>query len=96
MKLSEVARYWAARELTGIERAGNRITFRAPFACPQFTVRLKVASNATPRWRLSAPAEALTEVPDARALKTGTWVREKEGLLVCVDLPKGTSAIELA
>src|SRR5262245_23165803 len=28
MKLGEVARYWAAKELTRIERAGNRVDFR--------------------------------------------------------------------
>ena len=31
MKLSEIARYWAAKELTGIARDGKRVTFWAPF-----------------------------------------------------------------
>ena len=35
MKLSEIARYWAARELTRIERGADRaIALDAPFACP--------------------------------------------------------------
>jgi len=96
MKLSEVARYWAARELTRIERTGNRITFRAPFACPQFTVRLPATAGATPKWRGGTERAPLNEVRDARALQAGAWVREKEDLLVCLDLPKGTSTLELA
>ena len=43
MKLSEIARYAAARTLTRIEAPAGRVEFRAPFACPAFTVRLKRA-----------------------------------------------------
>ncbi len=39
MKLSEIARYWAAKELTRIDRQEKTIDFHAPFACPQFTVK---------------------------------------------------------
>ncbi len=40
MKNSEIARYWAAKELTKIERDGSAVVLKAPFACPAFTVRL--------------------------------------------------------
>ena len=40
MKLSEIARYWAAKELTRIEVAGNKIQLHAPFACPAFTLEV--------------------------------------------------------
>ena len=48
MKLNELARYWAARELTRIERDGPRVNFRAPFACPGFTVRVHRRVDAVP------------------------------------------------
>ena len=32
MKLSEIGRYWTAKELTQIQRSGNRVTLTAPFA----------------------------------------------------------------
>jgi hypothetical protein len=38
MKVGDIARYWAAKELTAIAREGNVIRFRAPYACPQFTI----------------------------------------------------------
>ena len=53
MKLSEIARYSAARALTRIDSAGGRVEFRAPFACPAFTFRVPPHSGA-PR-RDSAP-----------------------------------------
>ena len=45
MKLSEVARYWAARELTRIDVSGAGAAFTAPYACPAFTVRLTGEGN---------------------------------------------------
>ena len=41
MKLSEIARYSAARALTRIDSAGGRVEFRAPFACPAFTFTVR-------------------------------------------------------
>jgi hypothetical protein len=96
MKLAELARYWAARELTRIERSGNRTTFRAPFACPQFTVRLRGNAGLIPRWLAGNAGTPLKEVRDRRSLEAGMWAWEKEDLLVCIDLPKGGSVMELA
>ena len=49
MKLAEASRYWAARELTEITRADNAVTFKAPYACPDFTVRLTITGARPPR-----------------------------------------------
>jgi hypothetical protein len=38
MKLAEIARYWAARELTRISRSDGKVRFWAPFGTPDFTV----------------------------------------------------------
>src|SRR3954447_17361571 len=48
MKLGEIARYWAARELTRIERREGGVTFHAPFACPAFTVEVVCRPDAVP------------------------------------------------
>ena len=95
MKLSEVARYWAAKELTRIERNGNQVTFRAPFACPTFTAKIHAGANAVPRLVTSAHSERLKEVSRALDLRNGNWNRSDEGLIVCLDLPKGESKIEV-
>ena len=95
MKNSEIARYWAARELTTIRRNGSRIELAAPFACPDFTLRVEGAEVAMRRPRLCDPAGELTEVNGLRQLRAGKWVRGEDGITVCLDLPKGSSAAEL-
>lgn len=89
MKFSEIARYWAAKELTRIERKGNTVAFQAPFAAPAFTVR--TASAGVPK--IGAP---LREVAGPLRLESGTWTRQGGDLLACFDLPKGASSLELA
>ncbi len=97
MKLSEVSRYWAAKELTRLERTGNRVELRAPFACPAFTVRLTAGAGQQPRiTRGQEPPVSLAEVRRLLDLKPGTFHRAGETLTVCFDLPKGGSRIELA
>jgi hypothetical protein len=88
MKLSEIARYWAAKELTVIQRTPGRVHFNAPYACPGFTVR--VASQAVPKM----DERPLTEVSSPLALKSGTWVRERGDVIACFDLPKGASRLD--
>jgi hypothetical protein len=86
MKLSEIARYAAARELTRIEVTAAGVQFHAPFACPGFTVRVK-----SPH----LPA-ALREVPSRDSLAPGTWTREGDFAILCANLSKGASVWEWA
>src|SRR6476620_9244014 len=62
MKLSEIARYWAAKELTLIERDGDRITLRAPFAAPQRPLCLQPQAAGPPALSTRGPAQPLREV----------------------------------
>jgi hypothetical protein len=95
MKLSEVARYWAAKTLTRLERDGGAIGCAAPFACPAFTVRLRHASGPIRLGQGGADGPPLREVAQARALAPGTWLRQGADLIVCWDLPKGRSALRV-
>ena len=94
MKLSEVARYWADKELTRMERAGDTIQFNAPFACPDFTIEFTAASNAVPRLaaanQVSVP---LNEKQRRLDLKSGHWHRTRERVTCCFNLPKGSSQL---
>jgi len=97
MKLSEIARYWAARELTGIMREGNTVRLRAPFASPVFTMEMNAPGGAVPRVTAGGRKIPLREVPDTLKLESGTWTRKgKSGVVVCFDLPKGESEVVLA
>jgi hypothetical protein len=95
MKTSELARYWAARELTGIERMGGRLMLAAPFASPAFTLRVTGPGNDPPRVMHDGKSVALAEVKESRDLKAGTWLRQNQGMVICFDLPKGRVLIEM-
>ena len=94
MKLSEVSRYWAAKELTRIERAGNRVALRAPFACPDFTMRFTAPANSRPRFASGQqPSTPLSPVAKLLDLKPGTFHRDGGKLTLCFNLPKGNSEL---
>jgi hypothetical protein len=94
MKLSEIARYWAAKELTRLDREENAIVFRAPFACPDFTVRFEMKVRTGLRLRFQERITALKEVTHPLKLTPGSWCREGNKSIACFALPQGTSRLE--
>ncbi len=96
MKLSELARYWAAKELTRIERLDGTLVFHAPFASPDFTVRVPARAGATPGLSHDGTPVALRETTSRLGLKAGTWFRDANDLLVCFDLAKGRSHLNFS
>lgn len=86
MKLSEIARYWAAKELTAIKQdtSTRSVHLRAPFACPEYTLTMPFGEG-TP----------LREVAGRLQLTPGTWCREGASTLVCFALPKGVSQLSM-
>jgi len=94
MKLSEIARYWAAKELTQIQEQDGAITLIAPFACPRFTLAVPARGDAVPKLTLAGKPQSLKEVPRPLNLAPGTWARDAAGLIVCFDLPKGQTRLE--
>ncbi|HKI90297.1 MAG TPA: hypothetical protein VKA38_14820 [Draconibacterium sp.] len=89
MKLGEIARYWAAKELTDILVTGNSIKLKAPFASPDFT--LKIEGNIKkPEIKNSSPLLRVSKVND---LKTNSFYVGKNETLLCFDLPKGVTEL---
>lgn len=95
MKLSELSRYWAAKELTRIERTESAINFNAPFACPEFTVSVSGPVRTAPRLRSSNEVKELENVSGPGQLRANTWCAEAGKVQCCFDLRKGASALEL-
>ena len=93
MKLSEIARYWAARELTAVRRQGRRIVLRAPFATPRFTIRVKGKISQVPAVERNGVAETLEKVGQVLWLKSGSWCEDGDGVTLCFDLAKGQSTV---
>ena len=94
MKVSEIARYWTARKLTAIERKAAGFVLDAPFACEAFTVRVKSNRARPPVVIHGAKPLVLNEVHRQRDLVGGSWLRQKDALSLCFDLPKGKSTLK--
>jgi hypothetical protein len=94
MKLSEIARYWAAKELTAIARAKGKIGLKAPFGTPGFTLELPF-HNAGPVVQHGMRKTQLQQVNSIRQLSDGTWTKAStEGrMIVCIKLEKGDTTI---
>jgi hypothetical protein len=95
MKISEIARYWAAKELTRMTADGGTLRLHAPFSCPQFTLRVAVRSDAPPKLTAKEEPVTLRQASGTTDLKPGAWLRDEQGIVVCFDLPKGDSALTL-
>ena len=95
MKLSEISRYWAAKELTKITLAADgQIALHAPFACPSYTLQVSHQPTGAPQIRTSNTITRLQETQHTPTLEPHTWRRDKEDVLICFDLPKGESSIQ--
>lgn len=94
MKVSEIGRYWAAKELTEIIGSGSRWMLTAPFAAEKFTVQIdRVRGPVTIHH--DQDRTTLDEVTDPATLESGKWIVSGQGVVACFDLPRGTSTIEV-
>ncbi len=84
IKLADLARYWAAKELSTIETTPKGLRIRAPFACPDFTLR----------WQTTGTPRQLREVGNWQAIEPGTWRREGDSVIACLSIPKGTTTLD--
>ncbi len=94
MKLSELARYWAAKELTALTSESTAVKIKAPYACPSFTISLDRPSLATPVIQQAGQRTTLQRVSDPLHLSANSWCRQNDRTIVCFDLTKGESSIE--
>jgi hypothetical protein len=94
MNLSEISRYWAAKELTSITPDAKKIMIKAPFASPGFTIKTNAVSR-NPQIKTRGELKPLVRIKELKDLKTDTWFSEKAGTIICFDLGKGESEIIL-
>jgi hypothetical protein len=93
MKLDEIARYWAAKGLTQIQRHDNRVVLNAPFDSPLFTLCISGVGNSVPSLNCGQTPIPMRKVAGRSDLAPGTWLSENDSVIVCFDLPKGEVTI---
>ncbi len=95
MKNSEIARYWAAKVLTEIRRTGNTIDLHAPFAAPRFTIALSGVQVSSIGIADGAGSRRPEHVDSIDLLDSNRWTRHEDRLLICLDLVRGVTRIQL-
>jgi len=95
MKLSEIARYWAAKELTQIDKQGRFVTFNAPFATTRFTVQIETNMPTALKLTINENPIQLRQVKGLLQLESGTCHVDGQKVTVCFDLPKGKSTLQV-
>lgn len=93
MKLSEIARYWAAKELTAVTGRNGRYELTAPFACSDFTVNIPISNAKSVSLHTAGKPIALQRVSHVGNLRAGQYVALDEQIVACIDLPKGKSTL---
>ncbi len=96
MKVSDIGRYWAAKELTKVRTVGKSIQLDAPFACANFTVRIDGEAASKVIYYAGEETRELRSISTLPTLNTGQFLRETNSTLVCFDLPRGRSELKLA
>ncbi len=103
MKLSEIARYYAAMDATEVVEAGTQVTLQAPYACPQFTIRIKgkhagkvQLTSAVDGSTTGPSTTALSKVSTVPSLNSGSFAFDGADTIVCIDLVRGGSKLEFA
>ena len=95
MKLSEIARYWAAKELTSVSSDNNSVILKAPFSAPGFTIKLNTSVR-NPRIKRGGEEKPLVRIKDETGLKDGTFYSDKNGSILCFYLKKGMSEVVIS
>ena len=93
MKLSEIARYWAAKELTTITPTDNGLSLHAPYACPSFTLRCKGKGKLM--YKTGSKNQALEQCND-KYLESGQYYQDSDSSVICFNLAKGESQLAFA
>lgn len=85
MKLSEIARYWAAKETTAIHISGDSVKLNAAYDCDDFTLEIEPAIDAV-RIKNGSP---LQKVQHVNNIKPNTFYTGNTGSTLCFNLKKG-------
>ncbi len=95
MKLSDVGRYWAAKELTSLALDdGSAVVIDAPLACRDFTIRVPRRLSKPPTLHHGDAVQPLREVRAAEQLEASTVLARDAEFIACFPLAAGASRLE--
>ncbi|MCK5702959.1 MAG: hypothetical protein KAI29_17470, partial [Cyclobacteriaceae bacterium] len=92
MKLSEIARYWAAKEFVSFEESKDGLVINAPFPANDFTFSMDMKIR-NPILHHGNKKLKLMELASSGSIKRNSFSMSKGQTIVCFDLPKGRSEL---
>jgi hypothetical protein len=96
MKLCEIARYWAVRELVRAGFENKILVLDTPYSCPCFTLEIRDLHINNCRINyLTEPSTPLVRVSNSNNLINNSWYGDRSYSLFCLDLKKGINKIHL-
>ncbi|MCD8533522.1 MAG: hypothetical protein LR011_01510 [Verrucomicrobia bacterium] len=98
LKISQIAEYWAARELTSIQESSDIpipqriIELRAPFSASNFTIEIDLPENLVPEF---IGRGVMREVNQSSLLSDHTFLRRPhtQRAALCFNLERGNQSI---
>jgi hypothetical protein len=91
MKLSEISRYWAAKETTEITVSENSIQLNGPFSCSDFSLKIE---KPVQKLKLKS-GQSFRKISNPLELKTNTFFSDEKSTILCFNLVKGETQINL-
>ena len=95
MKLSEIARYWATKELCQLTYGDDKLELTTPFACPQFTARVPLRDRLAGPLRYGTEQKPMERVLEKHLLTSGTFYEADAEVVFCVDIPDGKTEVRV-
>lgn len=92
MKLSEIARYWAAKEYTSFSESEDGIKLYAPFPTADFTIRIPRKAGFS-QVSNGSKSTQLNRVESLDRLESNSWFTDERSTWLCFDLAKGENTI---
>lgn len=95
MRQNDIARYWAAKELTKVTAVKNSITLEAPFATNGFTLKLNFPVRKISIKHEVNEAKPLKRVDNSNFTEQDCWFTDRKETWVCAELKQGKNEIIL-
>ncbi len=92
MKLSEISRYWAAKEFVSFEESKDGLVINAPFAAKNFTIKIDMKIR-NPMLHHGNEKTKLTELDSSLSIESNSFFKNKGQIIACFDLPSGRSEL---
>jgi hypothetical protein len=93
MRLNEISRYWAAKELSTVTIDGRKIVVKAPFEAKDFTLKTNFQMRNATLKSEKEDQQPLRRVNAGESLQSGSFFSDGKSAILCFNLKKGLNEL---